>query len=116
MVMLSNSGEWLKSADANNGDVITFRDEGAWQENKRFTYDDGNPKMDFVVSVAHNEVDKPMRLNATNRTTLIDAYGKDTAAWVGKTATIEKVKALIGGKTMDVVMLRVSKGSEELPF
>jgi hypothetical protein len=113
MVMLNSGGKWIKVAEVNNGDILTFKDEGSWQENTKYKYPDGNPKMDFVIGVAHNGEEKQMRLNGTNRNTLSACYGKDTAKWVGKSATINKVKALVGGKQMEVILLEV-EGIDQL--
>jgi len=105
MVLLREGGKWIRSADVTTGETITIKDWGEWRESTQFKYKDGNPKMDFVIMVSHSGEEKQMRLNATNRDVLKKAYGKDTNKWLGKSATIEKMKALIGGKQMDVIIL-----------
>ena len=42
MVMLNNGGNWLKAKDVQNGETLTFKSEGGWQENNRYKYPDGN--------------------------------------------------------------------------
>jgi hypothetical protein len=113
MVMLNSGGKWIKVAEVNNGDILTFKDEGSWQENTKYKYPDGNPKMDFVIGVDHNGEEKQMRLNGTNRNTLSAVYGKDTAKWVGKTAIVSKMTALVGGKQVEVILLEV-EGIDQL--
>lgn len=118
MVVLNSGGKWIKSAEVNDGETISFKDEGSWQENTKYKYPDGNPKMDFIITVLHNGEDKMMRLNGGNRTVLTEAYGKDTAKWVGKSATIQKMKALVAGKQMDVIVLQANtddQGEAEIP-
>ena len=108
MVMLNDGGKWLKTADTQNGEKIVFIDEGSWQESQKFTYKDGNKKMDFVIGITHNLENKQMRLNGGNRAVLTEAYGKDTSKWVGKSATIQKMTALVAGKKMDVIVLEAN--------
>ena len=108
MPILNSGGSWIKTADVKEGEVIQFKDEGRWEENTKYKYPDGNPKMDFVITVLHNGEEKSMRLNGTNRTTLTEAYGKDTSKWVGKSATIQKMTALVAGKKMDVIVLEAN--------
>ena len=105
MVMLNSGGSWIKTAEVNAGDKLTFKDEGAWQENTKFPYPDGNPKMDFVITVLHNGEEKNMRMNKTNRDVLTASYGKDTSKWINKVAEIQKMKALVAGKQMEVIVL-----------
>ena len=127
MVMLNEGGKWIKTAEVNNGEMITIVDEGSWQESK-FTYDDGNPKNDFVIKVEHKNEEKNMRLNQKNRTTLTEAYGNDTSKWVGKTAEITKKTVEVAGKDMEAIRLKISgtnqtagqdgevDQTEEIPF
>ena len=110
------SGNYLKTADVMNGDRITFKDEGEWIESSRYKYDDGTPKVDFVIGVDHKGVEKKMRLNKTNRDILMEGYGSnDTADWVGRTAVITIEKVLVAGKRMDTILLVVNdqNGNEE---
>ena len=102
-----NDGKWIKVKEVNNGDILTFKDEGSWQENAKFTYDDGKPKKDFVIIVDHLGEEKQMRLNGKNRKILSEVYGKNTALWVGKTATITKKIVEIAGEDKEVIRLMV---------
>jgi len=115
-------GNWIKTAEVNNGDVITFKTEGEWIESTMYKYDDGNPKVDFVIKVGMGTEEKSMRLNKTNRDAVIAAYGKDTSKWVGKTAIIVKEKCLVAGVKRDCITLEIEgadKGvnqTDEIPF
>jgi len=106
--ILNSGGKWIKSAELNAGENLTFKDEGRWEENTKYKYPDGNPKMDFIITVLHGGEDKQMRLNGGNRAVLTEAYGKDTSKWVGKSATIQKMTALVAGKKMDVIVLEAN--------
>ena len=106
-MILDDKKNYVKTADVTNGDMITFKSEGVWQENRRFTYDDGNPKVDFIIKVELNGEEKDMRLNKTNRDIVIKAYGKETKDWIDKTAKITKVQAMIAGKMMDMIILEI---------
>jgi hypothetical protein len=61
-----------------------------------------------------------MRLNKTNREAMIEAYGDETAEWLGKSATISIEKVMVGGKKMDTIVLSApfqgSGKEDETPF
>jgi len=113
MVILGG-GNYLKTDETSNGDVITFKDEGSWIESTRWTYDDGSPKVDFVIKVDFKGEEKSMRLNKTNRDAMRDVYGSDTAEWIGKTATIAKEKVMVAGKKLDCITLIASIPTENV--
>jgi len=121
MVMLG-SGNYVKTAEVKDGDIITFKNEGVWIENTMYKYPDGNPKVDFVVKVEINGEEKSKRLNKKNRETVIEAYGNDTSKWIGKTAKITKEKMLVAGKKHDCILLEITGvvrepiEGEESPF
>lgn len=119
MVILG-SGNYVKTADVKDGDIITFKSAGEWIENTKYTYPDGNAKVDFVIKVEINGEEKSMRLNKTNRDIIISAYGNDTSKWIDKTARITKEKTLVAGKRMDCIILEVSgsniESEDSIPF
>jgi len=112
MILNSNSS-WLKTADATDGDVLTFVDEGRFQENTKFPNPDGTPKQEFIITATHNGVDKNIRLNKTNQGALIKEYGSDTSAWVGKVAVITKVTGMIAGKKQEMMVLETDNANQE---
>jgi hypothetical protein len=103
--MLLNNNRYLKTADVNTGDVITFKSEGEWVKNTKFTYEDGTPKTDFVIKVDFGGEERTLRLSKMNRDVLITAFGQDTVDWIEKQARISKVKAAVGGKMVDMLVL-----------
>lgn len=113
--MVKLGGNYVKTADVNDGDVINFMDEGEWIKSARWTYEDGSPKMDFVIGVEIKGETKQMRLNKTNRDILTEAYGNDTVDWIGKSAKITKEKCLVAGKKMDCIILVVPGSAEGKP-
>ena len=121
MAILGGGGNFIKSSEVVTGDIITFKDSGDWVESTRFKYDDGNPKVDFNIGVEYKGEKKQMRLNKTNREICIAAYGNDTTKWIGKTATMQKERCLVGGKKYDCIELKIqgishSESVEDAPF
>ena len=112
MVMLG-SGNFLKTAEVSNGDMITFKNEGYWIESTMYKYPDGNPRVDFVIKVDIKGEEKSMRLNKTNRDVVTAAYGNNTSKWIGKTAKITKEKVLVAGKKQDCILLEI-EGAERI--
>ena len=108
MVILG--GDYVKTDEVSEGDVIAFLDEGDWVKSARFTYEDGNAKQDFVMRVRWRDMEKSMRINKTNRDAMVVAYGANTAEWVGKMAQITKEKVMVGGKKMDTIVLAACEG------
>lgn len=106
-MILDNKKNYVKTTDVLGGEIITFKSEGEWVESKRFTYNDGSPKKDFIIKVEINGEEKDMRLNQTNRDILINVYGKETKEWIGQTATITKVKVVVAGKMIDMIVLEI---------
>jgi len=104
-MLLDDKRKFIRTADVSTGDTITIKSEGEWIENRKYTYDDGSPKIDFVIKVEYNGELRDMRLNKTNREILKENWGKETGDWMGKTAKIKKVNAMIGGEMMDVILL-----------
>jgi hypothetical protein len=103
---LTAAKNWLKSEDVKQGDLITILNEGEWVASAKFTYTDGTPRKDFLLKVKHNDVDKDMRLNATNKKLLIKAFGDETSAWVGKSAKLNTADIMVSGKLMKTIMMQ----------
>jgi len=111
-MILTGKYDFLKVADVKGGETITFLNEGEWVVNKKYTYPDGTPRKDFVIKVSISGTEKDMRLNVTNRGNLISAFGNDTANWIGKSASLEKTKVMVGGKIMDTIIVKPIKEEE----
>ena len=104
MTILNPKRNYLKAVDVKNGDVIEFTSEGEWCETK-FTYDDGSLKSQFVIQAKLKGIEKDISLNVTNRSSLIEGWGRDTSKWVGKQATIEKIKVSTNKGLVDSFLL-----------
>ena len=106
MVMLSDGSKknWIKSADVKTGDVVTFMSGGEWTESSKFTYDDGSPVKQFVVSVELKGEERAMNINKLSRTNLCSYFGGDTDTWIGRKASVEKVKVMVGGELKESIM------------
>lgn len=109
MVKLTGSKDWLKSSEVQTGEQVKFVTEGAWEES-RFTHPDGNPKHQFVIKIIHKGEEKTLTLNKVTRDNLTESWSDDTADWVDKTATIEKVKVMVGGTMRDSIILHAVAG------
>jgi len=117
--MKLGGGNYLKTQEVKSGEIVTFKNEGEWIESTKWKYDDGNPKVDFVIKVDWKGEDKLMRLNKGNRDILKEEYGDETADWIGKSATITIEKVMVGGKKMDTIVLTIPfQGTEDtnVPF
>lgn len=104
MVKLSTAKNYLKSEDVKQGDMVTILSEGEWVASAKYTYSDGTPRKDFLLKVKHGEAEKDFRLNATNKKTLVKAYGEETADWVGKIISLETANVMVSGKMMKTMI------------
>jgi hypothetical protein len=109
---LSGARNYLKSEDVKQGDLITFLDEGAFVPSAKYTYSDGTPRKDFLLKVKHNDVEKDMRLNATNKKLLIKAFGEETKDWISKTAKISTADIMVSGKMMKTIVMQPVGGKD----
>ena len=104
-MLLEPKRNYLKSADVQQDEEVKFMSEGEWSESKKFTNPDGTAKQQFIVKVECGGETKDFTLNATNRNTLIQHFGKDTALWVGKSAKIQLVQQNVAGSLKSVIYL-----------
>jgi hypothetical protein len=104
-MILEGRKNFIKADEVSNNDRLEILSEGEWIESKKFTYEDGKPKQQFIIKVGHGGVERDMSLNATNRTNLIQSWGKDTKNWIGKFATVEIVKMAVSGQLKNVIIL-----------
>lgn len=81
------SSMYLKADEVKKGEIITILDPGKEQESK-FTYEDGNPKTEYIFTVEYKTEQKTMRMNTASRRAMVDAFGDETLNWVGKQARI----------------------------
>lgn len=68
--------------------------------------DTGKKKIRFVVSF--DSIDKPLIINATNKNVLVDALGRNPAAWVGASVGVFFDRdVMFAGKRVGGIRLRV---------
>ena len=112
MANLGQLDTFLKPIHIENGDEVKFLDEGKILE-KDFK---GEKRLAFEITVQLPNGDtKIASLNKTSRKILSDAWGQDTAKWVGKKALITKNKMMVGDGMKDVLIFQ-AVADEKLPF
>ena len=99
------SGAFLTNEDVSTGELVTFVDAG-----KEFEEDDkfkpGKKRLRFTIGVTlPNGEEKVISLNNTSKANMMDEYGENSDAWVGKQARIEVVTQKVGNDFKDVVYL-----------
>ena len=104
-MLLEPKRNFLKAEDVQNGTVLEFVNEGEWVESKKWTYEDGSPRQQFIIRVKLGDAEKDLSMNSTSRTAIMDEYGRDTADWVGKRAVVELVRQNVGGALKSVIYL-----------
>lgn len=83
-----------KETDIKHKDIITLESEGQWEESEQFKKDDGTPSNQFSIQIklANGEVRSTI-LNYTNLKLLAQAFGENSAGWVGKELRAWKTKS-----------------------
>ena len=104
-MILQPKRNFLKASDVQEGDEITFLNEGEWVENRKFTNSDGTAKQQCIFQVDYQGETKDLAINSTSRNTLILHFGKETKDWVNKKAKIQLVKQNVAGSLKDVLYL-----------
>ena len=81
----------------------------------------GRPRTVIVADCLHEEVDqgerkpvayfqdmkKALILNLTNSRTIVDAFGDETDAWVGKQIELYPTKVSFQGRLVDAIRVRI---------
>lgn len=88
-------GNFLKKGtDIKDGELLEIANEG-----KEFQGEFGTQNI-FLVKT--NEQEGNVSFNQTSINGLIDAYGDDSVAWIGKKVKAHKIKQNVAGKFIDV--------------
>lgn len=75
-------------------DVVTIGSEGRWTESTKYKRDDGTPSNQFEINIKlENGEVRGTILNWSNVKLLVEAWGDETSAWVGKEARAWKTKS-----------------------
>jgi hypothetical protein len=98
------SGAWVDAEKVNDGTLAKLVNE-VEKKDSRFKDEDGNAKTENVGKVRFQGGSEPVnvRLNWTTIYGLIDAFGKDSKEWIGKTLTVRKREMLVGDTARDVL-------------
>ena len=100
----SIAGDWAKvKVDINNGDVLEILTEGT------IVSGEFGDRQVYKVKTVNGE--KNLSFNQTSLNNMIDAYGDDSKAWVGKKAFVTVIKMNESGKFRYIVYL-VGEGWE----
>lgn len=93
-----SSGPFLKKGeDIKQGDLVEIASEGRQEQGEYGTQNI------FLIKTASKEGN--MSLNQTTINALVDAYGEDSKAWIGKQAKVTAIKQMVAGKLMNVFYL-----------
>jgi hypothetical protein len=84
-------------ADIKDGDLVKILTEGETAQ--------GEFGEQFVVKIETRNGEKNLALNQTSVNNLVDAFGEDSANFVGKTAKVWVIKAMVSGKLQNVAYL-----------
>ena len=87
-----------KDVDYRNGDMVTILNEG-----KKIQGNFGEQDV-FLVKLPNGE-EKNMNLNQTSINGLIDAFGEDSAGWIGKEVKVHLITQNVAGKFVKVTYL-----------
>lgn len=97
----------LRNEDLQQGDIITFVNEGEIKDVDFSKAQDGSAVKTVLQILVElpNGKNKIYTPNATTRQVLKEKWGKDTENWVNKKAKVTFVKQLAFGKQIDVLVL-----------
>ena len=95
MVETDFSGEYLSAENTKDGDLLVFIAEGEIVDMER----NGKTKKVLNIPVEVNQVKKIYTPFDADGRKLVEAFGKNTMAWVGKKARISHVRYKSFGQT-----------------
>ena len=98
MVKMYKGGKFLKALDVKRGSMVTFLDEGAWEESTKFKNEDGSWQSQFIIKVKYDGEEKSLKLTKASRTAMMEAFGDESKDWVGKVARLIVVPTPNGDK------------------
>ena len=101
----SLGGAWLDADKVVDGSKVKIISETT-KRDSQFKDDEGVPKTENVAKVQFDG-DEPvnMRLNWTTIYGLIDAFGKESKDWMGRTLTARVKEAVVGDKVRTIIYL-----------
>jgi len=99
MVKIKDSN-YLKSTDVKTGDIVELTNEGEYIPAEETSF--GRETFEINIILNDNET-KTWTMNKTTRIECKETWGNDSAAWVGKTLSIEIVKQNVKGQLKEVI-------------
>jgi len=88
---VSLGGDFVKKGeDIKDADIVTMLDEG--------TPFEGQYGVQNVFKIMTKNGEKVMSINQTSINSLVDGFGEDASAWVGKEVVVHAVKQNVAGK------------------
>jgi len=96
------SGNYLKAEDCKGGEICEILDEGEITE---IQTPEGKTKVVMNIQVKMGESEKTFTPNKSNGNILVEAFGEDTSAWIGKTFKITLTKVRVFGKLKDSIVV-----------
>ena len=101
------SGNYLKAEDCKGGEIVEILDEGEITE---IQTPEGKTKAVMNIQVQIGEQEKVFTPNKSNGNILVEAFGEDTSAWIGKTFKIALTKVRVFGKVKDSIVVEPLDG------
>jgi len=100
MVMLME-GSRFKAEDVKNGEIVRINSVADWVKDS-YKQPDESVKVvnSLIANVTIGTVTKDLRITKASRENLKEAFGPDTANWVGKEATVMLVPTEKGKSIM----------------
>jgi hypothetical protein len=97
--------KFLKAGvNVKDGDLVEFVNEGT-ETMSDYKDKNGAPKLKINITVKlANGKEVEASLNIPSRKNLVEAYGRDSKNWVGKSARVNVLKQLVGKEMKQVVV------------
>ena len=96
------SGNFLKAEDCKGGEIVEIMGEGEVSEIQQAN---GKVKTVLNYAVLIDGKEKEWTPNMTNGNILIDAWGQNDTAWIGKKFKIVLAKSLVFGKLKNSIVV-----------
>lgn len=97
------TGAFLSKDDVSTGDILTFIDAGEEKTKKDFK---GKDKLAFTITVRLEDgEEKLLDMNNTSKKNMMDFYGDDSDAWIGKQCRVEIITQKVGNDFKEVLYI-----------
>jgi hypothetical protein len=94
IIKINDTKYLKKDTEIKHKDIVVIENEGQWEESDNFKKADGSPSNQFSISIRLSNGDvRSTILNWTNIKILSQAFGNDSAGWVGKELKAWKTKS-----------------------